>query len=473
MVVLIKIIQVIISLGLLIILHEGGHFLFAKLFKTRVNKFYLFFDYKFNLFSTYAPWFRRLTGKKPVVVPKNDEGEYEYHGTEYGVGWIPLGGYVQIAGMIDETQDKSKLSADPKPWEFRTKPAWQRLLIMLGGVIMNFLVAFIIYSMVLFVWGEQYVKSEDITHGLKFSQEAKALGFQDGDMIIKADTTTIEAWQPSSLRLLSTAKEATVKRGGEKLTIALPGDLNLLEMLEEPKFADYLMPLCVDSIVPGSPADLIGLRKGASISKFNDTEIKDFNDLSTQLMIMRERLKDASFADSVRVRIVKVVLNDGDSTRLAVTYLKNDITLGFVNKMPEYKTTTKEYGFLESIPAGFAYGWRQLSSYVSDLKYIFTKKGAKSVGGFITIGNIFPSTWDWEAFWKLTALLSIMLGVVNVLPIPALDGGHALFCIYEIITRRKPSDTFLQRAQYVGFFILLALLIFANLNDILRLLGLM
>ena len=470
MTVLIKIIQVIISLGLLIILHEGGHFLFAKLFKTRVNKFYLFFDYKFRLFSTYMPWFRKLIGKEPV--PKKEDGEYEYQGTEYGIGWIPLGGYVQIDGMIDETQSKDKLKAEPEEWEFRKKKPWQRLLIMLGGVLMNFIVAFFIYAMVLFAWGKEYVKPEDMSNGLKFNTEAKALGFQDGDILLRADDTTFESWQPACLRTLSTAHSATVLRDGKETSISLPGDLNLLEMLEEPRFADARLPMEIDSVVPGSPAETIGLKPGCKITKLNDKDINDFNDLSNELASLRSSIADGTHTDSLKARNVMVTIAEGDSIRSLETTLTADLTFGFVNKSPEYKTTTKEYGFFESIPAGISFGWKQLTSYVSDLKYIFTKKGAKSVGGFITIGNIFPGAWDWQSFWMLTALLSIMLGVVNVLPIPALDGGHALFCIYEMITGRKPSDTFLQRAQYVGFFILLGLLIFANLNDILRLFGL-
>ena len=474
MTVLIKILQVIVSLGLLIILHEGGHYLFAKLFKTRVKKFYLFFDYKFHLFSTYDKWFRKLLGKQPV--PKDEHGDYAYQGTEYGIGWIPLGGYVQIDGMIDETQNADKLSSDPQPWEFRTKPAWQRLLIMLGGILMNFIVAFFIYSMVLFAWGQEYVKSEDMTNGLKFSKEAKTLGFVDGDIIMTIDGDSIESWSPACLRTLSTAHSASVLRSGQSLTIELPGKLNFLEMLEQPLFADYRMPMLVDSVLSGSPAEKIGLSKGDVITALNGTPTIDFNDLSTCLQSLRKDFSEQEVifpSDSIKARTVTLSIASGDSLRDVETVLTSDFTIGFLNKMPDYKTTVREYGFFESFPAGCAYGWNQLTSYVSDLKYIFTKKGAQSVGGFITIGNIFPDVWDWHRFWMLTALLSIMLGVVNVLPIPALDGGHALFCLYEIITRRKPSVKFLDRAQYVGFFILIALLIFANLNDVLRLLGLM
>lgn len=470
--VLIKIVQVVVSLGLLIILHEGGHFLFAKLFKTRVEKFYLFFDYKFHLFSTYDNWFRKLL-KKPSV-PKKENGDPEYAGTEYGIGWIPLGGYVKIAGMIDESMDLEQMKQDPQPWEFRTKPAWQRLLIMLGGIMMNFIAAFFIYSMVLFAWGKEYVKSEDMTYGMKFNSTAKSLGFQDGDIIKSADDVEFESWSAANLRALSSAKRATVLRNGKEVDIALSGDMNLLEMLEEPRFADLRMPMEVDSIMPGSPAEKIGLTKGCKIDSLNGKAIADFNDLHSELVSLESGLKEDALAmDSLKARQVHLVFSDGDSVRNVDATLTSDFTFGFMNKTPDYKITKKEYGFFESFPAGVSYGWNQLKGYVSDLKYVFTKKGAKSVGGFITIGNIFPGVWDWQSFWMLTALLSIMLGVVNVLPIPALDGGHALFCIYEIITRRKPSDKFLERAQVVGFFLLIGLLIFANLNDILRLFGLM
>ena len=468
--VIIKIVQLVLSLGLLILLHEGGHYLFDKLFKTRVSKFYLFFDYKFHLFSTYDKWFRKLLKKEPV--PKKENGEYEYQGTEYGIGWIPLGGYVAIEGMIDETQSKDKLSAEPQPWEFRTKPAWQRLLIMLGGVIVNFVVAFFIYSMVLFTWGKDYVKTTDMTNGMKFSAQAKADGFQDGDIILGVDDETFDYWNPSYHRNIANGKVAHVLREGTPLDINLPDDMNLLDMLEEPRYARELAPLCIDSIVPGSPAEKVGLRPGILITAINGKPVNDFNDVQYALFALQDGLTEESTAnDSLKRRTISLTLTDGDSVRTTKAELNKDFTLGFVNAQPNYPITHINYGFFESFPAGLAYGWNTLAGYVSDLKYVFTKKGARSMGGFIAIGNIFPGTWDWHSFWMLTAFLSIILGFMNVLPIPALDGGHALFAIYEIITRRKPSDTFLQRAQYVGMFLLFGLLIFANLNDILRLFG--
>ena len=428
---------------------------------------------------------------KPVLLPdktlviqgeikEDDKGketeyeEYEYQGTEYGIGWIPLGGYVKISGMIDESLDTEQMKQEPKPWEFRTKPAWQRLLIMLGGIIMNFIVAFFIYAMVLHTWGQQYIKSEDLTYGMKFNEQAKADGFKDGDIILSADDKVFEFWKTSNLRDISNAKEAKVLRDGKEVTIPLSGEMNMLEMLEEPVYASERIPLVIDSVMPNSTAEKLHFKKGDKIVKINEKEIADFNDVQFAILELKEGVdEETTAADSLRHRTVSIglVSEGSDSVRIMQAVLSPEFTFGFFPKMPEYKISTKEYGFFESFPAGVRYGWDIMKGYVNDLKYVFTKKGAQSVGGFIAIGNIFPDTWDWQRFWLLTALLSIILGVMNVLPIPALDGGHALFCIYEIITGRKPSDKFLERAQYVGMFLLFGLLIFANLNDILRLFG--
>ena len=470
MAILIKTLSVLASLGLLIVLHEGGHFLFAKLFKTRVEKFFLFFDTRFHLFSTYDPWFRRLIGKKPV--PKDENGEHVYQGTEYGIGWIPLGGYVKIAGMIDESMDKEQMKQEPKPYEFRTKPAWQRLLIMLGGVIMNFIVAFFIYSMILYTWGEQYIKPTDLTCGMKFNDEAKADGFRDGDIITGTDGTAFEEWNPTHLRDVSNAQTVQVLRDGKAMEIKMNGKKNLLTMLEEPRYATELVPLDIDSVVAGSPADKAGINAQTEIKRIGTADIHDFNDVQYALLALQQQItEDMTHADSVRLRTVTLQLAEGDSLWSVQTVLTPDFMLGIVIRQPDYRISQKEYTLLEAFPAGVSYGVETLKGYVNDLKYVFTKKGARSVGGFISIGNIFPAQWSWYKFWNLTALLSIMLGFMNILPIPALDGGHALFCIAEIITRRKPSDKFLERAQVVGMVILLALLIFANLNDILRLFG--
>ena len=339
---------------------------------------------------------------------------------------------------------------------------------------MNFIVAFFIYAMVLHTWGQQYIKSEDLTYGMKFNEQAKADGFKDGDIILSADDKVFEFWKTSNLRDISNAKEAKVLRDGKEVTIPLSGEMNMLEMLEEPVYASERIPLVIDSVMPNSTAEKLQFKKGDKIVKINEKEIADFNDVQFAILELKEGVdEETTAADSLRHRTVSIglVSEGSDSVRMMQDVLSPEFTFGFFPKMPEYKISTKEYGFFESFPAGVRYGWDIMKGYVNDLKYVFTKKGAQSVGGFIAIGNIFPDTWDWQRFWLLTALLSIILGVMNVLPIPALDGGHALFCIYEIITGRKPSDKFLERAQYVGMFLLFGLLIFANLNDILRLFG--
>jgi regulator of sigma E protease len=462
--------QLIAALSLLVILHEGGHFFFAKLFKTRVEKFYLFFDYKFHIFSTYSNWFRKLMGKQPV--PKKEDGEYEYEGTEYGIGWIPLGGYVKISGMIDESMDKKQLEKPAQPWEFRTKKAWQRLFIMLGGVIMNFITAFVIYSMALYVKGTEYVKSTDMTYGMKFSAAAKEDGFKDGDIITHIDDEEVLFWKTARLQDISNAKTVTVLRNGKKEVIVLPQEMSLLDMMEqEPIYADVRMPSCIDSIIPGSPAEKIGLKNGDRITSFNGKAVADHNDVKYQTLLLQDVLDEKStHADSLKQRSITLVINDKDTVKAV---LDANFQLGIRNKNPyEDKITVKHYGFFESFPAGIEHGWNVMKSYVDQLKYLFTKKGAKSVGGFIGIGKIFSPVWDWAKFWDMTAFLSVALGVMNLLPIPALDGGHAIITVFEMCTGKKPSDKFLEKIQIVGMWLLLGLMLWANLNDILKLIGL-
>ena len=488
--ILIKGLQLIVALALLIILHEGGHFFAAKIFKVRVEKFYLFFDWKFSLFSTYSNWWRKLMGKAPAK--KKENGSYEYEGTEYGIGWIPLGGYVSISGMVDESsfkEDGSQKSfwkqlpqlmkniiiknSDVKgePWEFRTHPAWQRLIIMLGGIIMNFITAFVIYAMVLFTWGESFVKSEDMNYGMKFSEQAKADGFRDGDIIIKTDEEVVESWSTAVLQEMSNAKTVTVLRDGKEVVIKMPEKLSLLDMIEQPLYAAMRAPLQIDSILPGSPAEDMGLKKTDKICLVNGIEVEDFNDFQNALFALQKNLPDkANFGDSLKARQITLVLNDSITKEVTLT---PEFTLGFANAMPyQDKITTKTYGFFESFPAGVKYGWNTLTSYADQMKYIFTKKGARQVGGFISIGNIFPDAWNWQRFWLLTAFLSIALGFVNVLPIPALDGGHALFATFELLTGKRLNDNFLLVVQYFGMYLLLALMVLAQLNDILRIFGL-
>ena len=450
---LIRVLQFVLAISLLVLLHEGGHFFFARLFGVRVEKFYIFFDWKFSLFK---------------FKPKGSD-------TEYGVGWIPLGGYCKIAGMIDESFDTDQMKQPEQPWEFRTKPAWQRLLIMIGGVLVNFLLALFIYSMILFYWGDTYIPVKDMTLGMKFNQEAKSYGFKDGDILLGTETKAFKDFSADLYRDISVAKRVDILRDGNKMSVSLPGDLNLLDMIKaDPSFVRPLLPAQIDSVLPGSPAASIGMQAGDRIMSLNGAPVDSYNEFVDLLGRQQDLLALAATpADSLKARTVSLVFGNDSRTDTASVVLTPDLKLGFFapNIVSVYKPVTTEFGFFESIPAGIKYGWHVLASYVDDLKYVFTAEGAKSLGGFGAIGSLFPPTWDWYMFWKMTAFLSIILAFMNILPIPALDGGHVLFLLYEIITRRKPSEEFMIRAEYVGFGILILLMVFANLNDILRWLG--
>ena len=440
---LIRALQLMMSLSLLVIIHEGGHFFFAKLFKVRVTKFYLFFD----------PWFSLFKFK-----PKNSE-------TEYGVGWLPLGGYVQIAGMVDETQNSEDLNHPVEDWEFRAKPAWQRLLIMVGGVMMNFLLALFIYSMILFKWGDQYVALQDMTHGMEFNERAEEIGFRDGDILLSADDKPLERFDVDMLRAITEARTVKVNRQGEEVEIFLP-EISLLDVAKDyPPFVEPLIPNVVDSVIVGMPFEQAGVQKGDELLAVNGKEITSWN---VFLSTMGE-LKEAAEAENKKNAELTLVYSRA-GVRDTVS-LKTDtlFMVGATSKaLADYKVTDLEYGFFESFPAGVSLGVNTLKGYVNDMKYVFTKEGAKSVGGFGTIGSIFPKVWDWHRFWEMTAFLSIILAFMNILPIPALDGGHVLFLLYEIIARRKPSDKFMEYAQMAGMILLFALLIWANFNDVVR-----
>ena len=452
---LIKALQLVLALSLLVLLHEGGHFFFAKLFGVRVEKFYIFFDYKFSLFK---------------FKPKSSD-------TEYGIGWIPLGGYCKISGMIDESFDTEQMKKPAQPWEFRTKPAWQRLLIMIGGVLVNFLLALFIYSMILFYWGESYIPVKDMSLGMKFNKEAKSYGFRDGDILVGTDTKTFREFSANLYRAISEAHRVDIIRDGKPMSISLPGDLNLLSMIKaDPAFVRPLIPAQVDSVLPGTPAQKMGLVKGDRILALNGAPVDSYNEFIDQLAHRADMMAVATtLADSLKARTVTIAYERGAERDTADVVLTADLKLGFVVKSIAglYEPVTEEYGFFESFPAGIKYGWNVLASYVDDLKYVFSAEGAKSLGGFGAIGNLFPAAWDWHIFWQMTAFLSIILAFMNILPIPALDGGHVLFLLYEMITRRKPSEDFMIKAEYVGFGLLILLLVVANLNDVLRALGLL
>ena len=438
---LIRALQLIMSLSLLVIIHEGGHFLFSRLFKVRVDKFYIFFD----------PWFSLFKFK-----PKNSD-------TEYGVGWVPLGGYVKISGMIDESMDTEQMKQPAQPWEFRSKPAWQRLLIMIGGVLMNFLLAIFIYSMILFHWGDSYISLQDMTYGMKFNERAQEIGFRDGDILLRADEQPLERFGMDMLRNVAEARTVTVLRDGKETEIYMP-EISLLDIAkEEPMFLDILRPNVVDSVIAGGPLAIAGVQKGDSILAVNNMPVGSWNEFTEKLEGFRS---DAETNGAEYAEFSLVYSHQGMRDTVAVR--TDSLFMVRATSMLDYKVTTLHFNFFESFPAGVKLGVNTLKGYVNDMKYVFTKEGAKSVGGFGTIGSIFPKVWDWHRFWEMTAFLSIILAFMNILPIPALDGGHVLFLLYEIVARRKPSDKFMEYAQMVGMFLLFALLIWANFNDIMR-----
>lgn len=437
---LIKALQLILSLSILVLVHEFGHFIFARLFKVRVEKFYLFFD----------PWFSLFKFK-----PKNSE-------TEYGLGWLPLGGYCKISGMIDESMDKEQMALPPQPYEFRSKPAGQRLMIMIAGVLFNFLLALFIYSMILYTWGETYLPLKNMTHGMYYSETAKEVGFKDGDVLLLADNQQLDRFDEFAIRQVVEANNVTVLRNGVETVIPIPEDLMQRMMRNKEGFADpgsFPFPMVVKSFPEkeASPAQEAGLQENDSIVSINGVLTPTYYDVVKLL------------ADNKAKEILVNFYRNGQEMSLPV---KTDESgkLGIYTKVPLdfYQTVTVKYGFFESFPAGVHLGVNTLKGYVNDMKYVFTKEGASSLGGFGTIGGLFPATWDWEIFWKRTAFLSIILAFMNILPIPALDGGHVMFLLYEVVARRKPSDKFLEYAQITGMFLLFALLLYANGNDLFR-----
>ncbi|MBQ5663518.1 MAG: RIP metalloprotease RseP [Bacteroidaceae bacterium] len=432
----IRALQLIMALSLLVLVHEFGHFIFSRIFKVRVEKFYLFFDYKFSLFK----W-----------KPKNSD-------TEYGIGWLPLGGYCKISGMIDESMDTEQMKLPPQPYEFRAKPAYQRLLIMIGGVLFNFILALFIYSMILFTWGESYYDVQKATYGMEFNENAKAIGFVDGDILLRSGSDDLKKYDVDLLRKIIDEKSVTVLRDGKEVNITIPEEFGLLDIGKETPFMQYRIPAVIDSILPGSAAALAGIQRGDSITGIAGKNINSWYKLTTAL----EALK-ATGDNSVNITAVR------DSKEIILTaHVDSTYKLGVMPRELGYIPVEFKYGFFESFPAGAAYGCNVLKGYVSDFKYVFSSEGAKSVGMFGTIGSMFPSVWDWHRFWLMTAFLSIVLAFMNILPIPALDGGHVLFLLVEVITGRKPSDKFLEYAQMVGMIILLGLFLLATYNDITR-----
>jgi len=430
---IIKTLQLLLSLSILIVLHELGHFIPAKLFKTRVEKFYLFFDVKYSLF------------KKKI-------GE-----TVYGIGWLPLGGYVKIAGMIDESMDKEQMAGPPQPWEFRSKPAWQRLIIMVGGVTVNILLGFFIYMIIIFTWGTSYVTTEDIPKGYEVAESFEKFGFKDGDRILKVNGEDFKDAREINMYLfLRDVKNVTVlSNDGTSKTIDLPEDIGkkmFQEGVMEP-FGIRTEPI-LDSILPNRPASVAGLHKGDKILSVNGKNVNWWHEFRKEVITNKDQNIQIAF------------LRNGTEGNTSIK-VDTEGKIGVTNKS-SYKIHKESYSFMQSIGKGFDYSYWKLHDYIAQFKYVFTKKGATQIGGFAAIGNMFPPQWNWAVFWHTTAFISIILAFMNILPIPALDGGHVMFLLYEIITGRKPNDKFMEYAQLTGFVILIALLLFANGNDIYR-----
>ena len=432
MIVLMKILQVLLALSILILIHELGHFVFAKMFRIRVEKFYLFFDAGFALFK---------------FKPKNSD-------TEYGIGWLPLGGYCKISGMIDESLDTEALKSEPKPWEFRSKPAWQRLLVMSGGVLFNFIFAIIVYIGIMAGWGESYISNEE--NSIYVNELAYEMGFRNGDRILKFDDYTPERFEMLQADMArQTAKKATVLRDGDTVNIYL--DQNRIgDVLNTPGMFDLAIPFVIDTVPPSSPNHDAGLSGGDRITAIAGHPIEFLQDSRSLLADCKGRTIDIT------------VVRDADTLQVPVQ-VDTAGRLGIYTSIPGVKT--REYSVLSAVPAGIRHTFSTIGGYVQDLKLIFTPstEAYKSVGSFIAMGQIFPEAWDWYRFLNILALLSIMLGVMNLIPIPALDGGHIVFTLYEMITGKKPSDKFLTAAQMVGMVLLLGLMILAFGNDIGRL----
>jgi regulator of sigma E protease len=439
--ILIKAAQLILSLSILVVLHEFGHFMFARLFKTRVEKFYLFFD----------PWFSLFKVKK---------GD-----TEYGVGWLPLGGYVKISGMIDESMDKEAMKQPPKPWEFRSKPAWQRLLIMLGGVMMNFLFAMIIYIGVLYAWGETYLPTDNVPFGIEVNEVGKEIGFQNGDKIISVEGNHVENFMKIIPTIvLDDARTVQVQRDGKIINIEI-SDADLAMLLKSKEVMTWRKPfdIQVGNIVNDSPADEAGLQKGDVFVSIDGKQFEYYDQFADYLNSKKNET------------VTLTLLRDGNELTQPIS-VTDEGKLGFypVFSNPEiFQLATINYGLLESVPAGINRGVQITKDYLKQFKLFFRPetKAYESLGGFATIGNIFPATWDWESFWTMTAFISIILAIMNLLPIPALDGGHVMFLGFEMISGRKPGEKFLEYAQIAGMVLLLGLVLYANANDIIKMIN--
>ena len=463
---LIKTLEFFLALGILVMIHEFGHYFFARVFGVWVEKFYMFFNPWLSIVKwkpgKYVKWFSH--GNEMAVAGDNDpnENKKSWRATEYGIGWLPLGGYCSIAGLIDESLNTEAMKQPAKPYEFRSKPAWQRLLIMLGGVLFNFLLAIVIYSGIVYAVGEQFINFTDATEGMEFCDSAHKAGFVDGDIPLTADGKPLAYFNSEDVNAMLIAKEVTVLRNHkDTVTISLPKDF-IFQANNDAEagqaFMAYRLPVVVAQTQPRMGGEKAGLQGGDRLLAVNGTPTPSYSELTVEL----EKNKGKNVT----------LMYDRGGQRLTATDVPIDADgkLGIMLTEPTkiYHTTVKNYNILQSIPRGIEMGWSKLVTYVKQLKLIFTPQGAQSVGGFGTIGSIFPPTWNCVDFWNITAFISVILAVMNILPIPALDGGHVMFLLYEMITRRQPSLKFLERAQTIGMALLIALLVFANGNDIYR-----
>ncbi len=438
--ILIKTAQLLLSLSILVVLHEFGHFMFARLFKTRVEKFYLFFN----------PWFSLFKIKR---------GE-----TEYGIGWLPLGGFVKISGMIDESMDKEAMKLPPKPYEFRSKKSWQRLLIMVGGVLMNFLAAFVIYIGILYAWGESYLPTKNVVYGIEVNEVGEQIGFKTGDKILSVDNQYIDNFQKIiPTVVLDNAKTVQVERDGQRVDVNIT-DEDLASLLKSKYVIAQRFPFdfSIGKLVKDGPAAMAGVEKGDIVK-----------DVDGKTFMYYDGFRD--YVESRKNETIKLDLDRNGENVVKTINVGEDGKIGFFPafKPDVFEFKTVKYGFIESIPAGIKRGFQTTVDYLKQFKLIFNKetKGYESLGGFATIGNIFAPTWDWQHFWSMTAFISIILAIMNLLPIPALDGGHVMFLMGEMITGRKPNEKFLEYAQIAGMILLLALVLYANANDIIKMIN--
>ena len=473
---LIKAAQLILAFAILVIIHEFGHFIFARIFGVKVEKFYIFFNpwtslvkWKPGKYFGFLKKKKYLNGTTPATenTPKADGKKHFWSDTEYGIGWLPLGGYCKISGMIDESMDREQMKQPPKDWEFRSKPAWQRLLIMVAGVLFNFLLAILIYAGITWWWGDDYVPYRESKGLIKYSQTAQKYGFRDGDMPLEADGKEVDG-RDDLYDSCSARRVKVLRAGNDTVTIDLPQNFILeLENSAEndPRgisFMEMDIPVVVHSIASASTKQA-GRREGDEMIAINDTAFRGAREFLPRL--------EGRANQTIDLTVVRKNATGAPDTITMPLKLDENSKIGFqlendLRKL--YNVKTVKYGLLESIPVGISKGAGKMKDYVGSLKYVFTKEGAKSVGGFGAIGNMFPESWNWFAFWNIAAFLSVALAFMNILPIPALDGGHVLFLLYEVIFRRKPSEKFLERAQIFGMILLLGLLIYANGMDIVR-----